>query len=82
MATHFTQIWEMELKWNVFLFQVNWSADVSLEDLALGKLPVVQVPKHVKDHHFCQVSYQGAGGSVDTSFIVVYVELVNGALSV
>ncbi|KAM3843332.1 structural maintenance of chromosomes flexible hinge domain-containing protein 1-like [Diretmus argenteus] len=38
--------------------KVNWTADVSLQDLAKGNLPDVHVPIKVQDEHFYQVSYQ------------------------
>uniref|UniRef100_UPI003AAAAD97 structural maintenance of chromosomes flexible hinge domain-containing protein 1 n=1 Tax=Centroberyx gerrardi TaxID=166262 RepID=UPI003AAAAD97 len=53
------------------MIKVNWTADVSLEDLAQGKLPDVQVPTLVQDEHFYQVSYQDQNVSVNTSFTIV-----------
>ncbi|XP_041817440.1 structural maintenance of chromosomes flexible hinge domain-containing protein 1 [Chelmon rostratus] len=49
--------------------KVNWTGDVNLDDLAQGKLPDVQVPTHVHDEHFYQVSYQDQ--SVSVSFNIV-----------
>lgn len=51
------------------LLKVNWTGDVNLDDLAQGKLPDVQVPTHVHDEHFYQVSYQDQ--SVSVSFNIV-----------
>ncbi|KAM6977635.1 LOW QUALITY PROTEIN: structural maintenance of chromosomes flexible hinge domain-containing protein 1 [Aplochiton taeniatus] len=51
--------------------KVNWTADMNLEDLAMGKLPRVHVPTLVQDEHFYQVSYQDHNISVDTSFTIV-----------
>uniref|UniRef100_A0AAZ3S322 SMC hinge domain-containing protein n=1 Tax=Oncorhynchus tshawytscha TaxID=74940 RepID=A0AAZ3S322_ONCTS len=51
--------------------KVNWAADVSVEELAQGKLPNVPVPTLVKEEHFYQVSYMEELVSVDTSFTIV-----------
>ncbi|KAM3836197.1 structural maintenance of chromosomes flexible hinge domain-containing protein 1-like [Diretmus argenteus] len=51
--------------------KVNWTADVSLQDLAKGNLPDVHVPIKVQDEHFYQVSYQDQHVSVNTSFTIV-----------
>ncbi|CAB1349523.1 unnamed protein product [Coregonus sp. 'balchen'] len=51
--------------------EVNWTADVSVEELAQGKLPNVLVPSLVKEEHFYQVSYMEQLVSVDTSFTIV-----------
>uniref|UniRef100_A0A674DGW2 Structural maintenance of chromosomes flexible hinge domain containing 1 n=1 Tax=Salmo trutta TaxID=8032 RepID=A0A674DGW2_SALTR len=51
--------------------KVNWTADVSVEELAQGKLPNVPVPSLVKEEHFYQVSYMEELVSVDTSFTIV-----------
>lgn len=51
--------------------QVNWTADVNVEELVQGKLPNVLVPTLVKEEHFYQVSYQDHNLSVETSFTIV-----------
>lgn len=51
--------------------KVNWTAEVHLEELSLGKLPSIQVPTLVQDEHFYQLSYQDLHRSVDTSFTIV-----------
>ena len=64
------QVGEM-LDFPVVVWQVNWSAEVNLEDLARGKLPSIQVPTQVKKKPFYQVSYKDQRASVDASFVLV-----------
>lgn len=51
------------------MFKVNWTKDFSINDLVLGKLPDVQVPKRVQEERFYQVSYQDQ--SVSVSFTIM-----------
>ncbi|KAL1006860.1 hypothetical protein UPYG_G00078180 [Umbra pygmaea] len=51
--------------------KVNWTVDISVEELAQGKLPNILVPSLVKDKHFYQVSYKDQLVFVDTSFTIV-----------
>ncbi|XP_034998509.2 structural maintenance of chromosomes flexible hinge domain-containing protein 1 isoform X1 [Hippoglossus stenolepis] len=51
------------------MIKVNWTNQVDLKDLVLGKLPVAQVPTQVQEERFYQVSYQDQ--SVTVSFSIV-----------
>ncbi|TNN65822.1 Structural maintenance of chromosomes flexible hinge domain-containing protein 1 [Liparis tanakae] len=46
------------------MIKVHWREDVNLEDLAMGKLPALQVPTQVQPALFFQVSYQDQNLSV------------------
>ncbi|XP_037549865.1 structural maintenance of chromosomes flexible hinge domain-containing protein 1 [Nematolebias whitei] len=49
--------------------KVNWTPDVSRRGLVKGRLPDVQVPTHVTEERFYQVSYQDL--SVSSCFTIV-----------
>ncbi|XP_029001664.1 structural maintenance of chromosomes flexible hinge domain-containing protein 1-like isoform X2 [Betta splendens] len=50
------------------MIKVNWTGDLVLEDLLVGKLPDLQVPMRVQEERFYQVSYQDQ--SVSVSFTI------------
>ncbi|XP_029001668.1 structural maintenance of chromosomes flexible hinge domain-containing protein 1-like isoform X1 [Betta splendens] len=50
------------------MIKVNWTGDLVLEDLLVGKLPDLQVHKQVEEERFYQVSYQDQ--SVSVSFTI------------
>uniref|UniRef100_A0A3P8UIT9 Structural maintenance of chromosomes flexible hinge domain containing 1 n=1 Tax=Cynoglossus semilaevis TaxID=244447 RepID=A0A3P8UIT9_CYNSE len=47
--------------------KVNWTTHLNVEDLAQGRLPVIQVPTKVSNDFFCHVSCRTVG----ISFVVV-----------
>uniref|UniRef100_A0AAQ4REA0 Structural maintenance of chromosomes flexible hinge domain containing 1 n=1 Tax=Gasterosteus aculeatus aculeatus TaxID=481459 RepID=A0AAQ4REA0_GASAC len=49
--------------------KVNWTGDVNVTDLALGKLPVLQVPTQVQPPIFYLVSYQDQNVSVSFNIV-------------
>ncbi|XP_059182783.1 structural maintenance of chromosomes flexible hinge domain-containing protein 1 isoform X2 [Centropristis striata] len=49
--------------------KVNWAKDANRKDLANGKLPDIQVHKHVKEERFYQVSYQDQNVSVSFNIV-------------
>ena len=46
------------------VFKVNWTGDVNVKDLVMGKLPDLHVPSQVQVERFFQVSYQDQNVSV------------------
>ncbi|XP_053268634.1 structural maintenance of chromosomes flexible hinge domain-containing protein 1 [Pleuronectes platessa] len=51
------------------MVKFNWTKEVDVKDLLLGKLPAVPVPTQVHEERFYQVSYQDQ--SVSVSFTIV-----------
>lgn len=51
------------------VLKVNWTGDVNVTDLALGKLPVLQVPTQVQPPIFYLVSYQDQNVSVSFNIV-------------
>ncbi|XP_036273622.1 structural maintenance of chromosomes flexible hinge domain-containing protein 1 isoform X3 [Pipistrellus kuhlii] len=50
--------------------KVNWTPEISKEQLLKGLLPDVQVPTSVKDMRYCQVSFQDDHVSLESAFTV------------